>query len=391
MKIGLLTTSYPRFAEDTAGDFVRGFAKALVESGHSVDVLAPEPRCVVEPSADPGIHVEHVAYVRPRSLARTFYDAGVPDNVARDRRALLGLVTYPPCLLARAHRLAPHVDAWVSHWALPSAVVAGRVRDRRPHLAVLHSADVSLLEHLPLRRAIAHRLEQDATAFWFVSQRLRDRFEEVLGRPLRRPVHVGPMGFSPTPAVDRSRAREALGLRGFVVLAMSRLVPIKGLSFAIEALSARDDLTLVIAGDGPSRPELERLSAERRARVRFVGFVRGDEKARWLSAADAFVMPSIELASGRTEGAPVSVLEAMDAGLPVVGTDTGGVSSLVSPDSGIVVPAADARALARALDELANDSGLRERLSIGARRRAASYRWEVLGPRIESLLVPAPT
>lgn len=386
MKIGLLTTSYPRTPEDSAGDFVRGFSQALVSQGHEVHVLAPEPIELASGPEDEGVVVEHVPYVRPRALARTFYGAGVPDNVARDPMAAIGLATLPPTLLARAALRSRTWDAVVSHWALPSAAVAGVVRGKRPHLAVLHSADVSLLEHLPANRSIARALERSTTAFWFVSPDLRRRFERVLGRCVQKPVHVGPMGFSPAPCVDRTAARDALALRGFVVLAMARLVPIKGLEFAIEALSDRPDATLVIAGDGPSRGELERLAERRRARVRFVGFVRGAEKARWLSAADAFVMPSIELADGRSEGAPVSVLEAMHAGLPVVGTDAGGVASLVSPECGLVVRAADAGAIAHALRELERDGTLRERLSRGARARASAYRWDVLAPHIDTMI-----
>src|SRR5690348_2455743 len=98
MHIGLLTTSFPRFEGDVAGSFVLGFARALVARGHTLTVLAPEPLDRIEPP-DFGstIAVRYVPYVRPRSLARTFYGAGVADN-AKNPLAWPGLLTFGPAL-----------------------------------------------------------------------------------------------------------------------------------------------------------------------------------------------------------------------------------------------------------------------------------------------------
>ena len=110
MRIGVLTTSYPRFDGDVGGSFVEGFARALAERGHSVEVIAPEPR---EPTGAQRLPPTWVRYL-PRPLERTFHGAGVPDNLRRHPSAWLGAVTGPLALAKEARRRVGEWDAIVS-------------------------------------------------------------------------------------------------------------------------------------------------------------------------------------------------------------------------------------------------------------------------------------
>jgi glycosyltransferase involved in cell wall biosynthesis len=167
---------------------------------------------------------------------------------------------------------------------------------------------------------------------------------------------------------------------------MGRLIALKGLEHAIDALALHERATLIIAGNGPHE-SLLRARAERYGpRVRFVGELAGAEKHAWLSAADAFVLPSIVLANGRSEGMPSVLLEAMEHGLPVLASDVGGVSDVVrTGENGFLLPSADPNALARAFSAL-EDEALRARLAQGARELAALYHWDALAPRLSELL-----
>ncbi|MFT3927878.1 MAG: glycosyltransferase family 4 protein [Myxococcales bacterium] len=399
MRVGLLTTSFPRFEGDIAGNFVLGFARALSEQGHQVRVLAPEPARVDagRPDFSP-VTLRWVPYLRPRSLERTFYGAGVLDNLRRDPRAFLGLGPFTLGLGVAAAREVHGWDALVSHWALPCALVAGALRGGRPHLAVLHSADVALLERLPLRRELARRIARGASALLFSSRNLRSRFGALL-EPVERSEHSGRMhvcamgiepAAEPPSTAARQELRRALGLQRFTVLSLSRLVPIKGLEHAIEAVRALPGAELVIAGDGPERAALERKARALSAPVRFVGHVLGPQKEVWLAAADAFVLPSIELASGRTEGMPTSLLEAMQAGLPVIASKSGGTPDLIEPGiNGFLVPPGQSAELARVLGTLQGDAQLRARMSREARETAAVYEWPQLAPYLSQLLTGA--
>ncbi|MBC7173164.1 MAG: glycosyltransferase, partial [Polyangiaceae bacterium] len=280
-RIGLLTTSYPRFPGDVAGCFVEGFAETLVSIGHSVEVHCPEPPERSTRAPRPGIDVSEVPYMRPRRAARTFYGDGVPENVRRAPWLGLGVPAFAAALDRAVARAVPHLSALVSHWAIPSGLVAARHAGARPHVAVFHSADVHLLERLPMSRALARALLRGTTAAWFVSDDLHERFARCAGglpRELR--VHVAPMGFEPdiTPPRSRSEVRARLGLERFTVLALSRLVPIKGLDDAVLALGRVRNVELVIAGEGSERAQLERLARSSSTCARFEGHVVGECK-----------------------------------------------------------------------------------------------------------------
>lgn len=382
MRVGLLTTSFPRTPHDSAGSFVLGFARALIQRGAHVEVLAPEPREGIAPIREPGLEVRHVRYLWPRSLQRTFYAAGVPDNLRRDPLAWLGPVPFTLALAREASVASERWDAIVSHWALPCALVAARAARMKPHLAVLHSADVHALCRLPNSAHWAQRIARGANGLWFVTHAHRDRFLELLPAGEREPARsrtcVAPMGIDlPELAPgDRERARRDLALTRFTVLALGRQVPVKGIDVLLRASRDRP-WTLLIAGDGPERAcgqaEARRLGVD----ARFLGEVASTQKRLLLTAADAFALPSRVLPSGRSEGVPVALLEAMAYGLPIVASAVGGITELLPHDgcAGMLVPPDQPERLAHALEKLRLDAPLRVHMAANARELAERHRW----------------
>jgi glycosyltransferase involved in cell wall biosynthesis len=120
----------------------------------------------------------------------------------------------------------------------------------------------------------------------------------------------------------------------------------------------------VLVGDGPAAAELEALAGELGLleRVRFVPWT--DDARAELAELDIFVLPS------RNEGFPLSIIEAMLAGRPVIATDVGSVREAVDESTGIVVPPDDVAELRWAIEQLAMDSDRRRRLGAAARQRA---------------------
>jgi sugar transferase (PEP-CTERM/EpsH1 system associated) len=134
---------------------------------------------------------------------------------------------------------------------------------------------------------------------------------------------------------------------------------------AIAALRV-PELRVEVAGGGPCRAELERLAAELGVadRIAFLGEV-GDVPAV-LARARMLVLPS------RSEGIPLTVLEAMACGLPVLATRVGGLPEVVEDGTtGLLVPPADPAALAEAMAALWDDPDRRDRMGRAGRRRAA--------------------
>jgi glycosyltransferase involved in cell wall biosynthesis len=137
-------------------------------------------------------------------------------------------------------------------------------------------------------------------------------------------------------------------------LFVGRLVEKKGCEYLIESMSLleRDGIsvTAVLIGDGPLRPDLERLASEAGANVQFKGFLPIDEVRRWMNRAAVVAVPSVTAANGDSEGLPTVILEAQAMGAAVVATrHSGNPEGVAEGSTAILVPERDAAALAAAL------------------------------------------
>ncbi|HEU4456910.1 MAG TPA: glycosyltransferase [Longimicrobium sp.] len=196
------------------------------------------------------------------------------------------------------------------------------------------------------------------------------------GVPAAR-IHVVPNAWTPSAApVPRVEARREFGLteREMVIGWVGRISPEKGLDVMIDALPLLTDLPvrLVVLGDGPQRGAMVRRAASLGVaeRVDFRGAV--SDAGRWLTAFDAWVL------SSHTEGTPVTLFEAIAAGVPVVSTAVGGVPDVVSPDEAILVPPDRPEALADALR------------AVAAAPLAAAARAARAGERVAAAFAAAP-
>lgn len=143
-----------------------------------------------------------------------------------------------------------------------------------------------------------------------------------------------------------------------IVLTSARLHMQKGHDHLIEAAALVPNALFVLAGDGPERERLVRLRDTLGLRERIVFLGHRVDVPSLLKACDVFVLPSLY------EGLPVSVLEAMAAGKPVIATRVGGTDEAIEHgQSGMLVPAADPTHLAQSINTLIADRGLARRLA----------------------------
>jgi glycosyltransferase involved in cell wall biosynthesis len=320
MRVGVLTTSYPRRPGDAAGRFVADAVEHVRERGVEVEVVGPQQ-------------------FRHFGIA---YGHGVVGNLRR--RPWLAL--FAPALLASFVRAARHVDADVlhAHW-IPSGWVAARTG--KPYVVQVWGTDVELARHVP---RLARRVLRGARLVIAASTALGD-LAGLLGA---RDVRVIPSGVDVPPEVGDEAAPPE-------VLYAGRLSVEKGV---LELVEAARGLPLVVAGDGPLRPRVPEAR----------GFVSHDELQRLYARAAVVACPS------RREGFGVACLEAMAHGRPVVATGVGGLLDLVvDGETGIVVPPRDAAALRAALERLLGDRDLRRRLGAAGRERAREhFSWEAV-------------
>ena len=319
MRIGLLTTSFPRCPGDFAGSFVGDRADRLLEAGHAVEVLAAGER--------PSTIVDgRLTVTRLPADPRLFYGEGAPEVLERGGSIWWSAAQFSSALAGAARTHVRRWDALESHWLVPSALAASAAAPGRARRAYAHSGDIALLERIPLGRAVARRLARDGTELCFVSGDLQARFARLAGAATLvgtvEALEVPRMLFSPRHGPDLQLRRQ-LGLAAPTVLAVGRLVPIKGHAVLLHAcarvrLSGACRPEVVILGDGPERSRLAELAAALEVPLRLTGTVPRAQVADWMRAADLFAHPSLRLPNGRTEGAPIAAREALAVGIPVV-------------------------------------------------------------------------
>ncbi len=190
-------------------------------------------------------------------------------------------------------------------------------------------------------------------------------------------------GFPKRSAAHRVCARRSLGVPddALIVAMIGRLTPQKGQRFFIQAANkvcaGRRNALFMHAGKIPGHGsdkltgsicdeyelELLQLSQDLVRQRRFLWFDYMDDVEKFWAAADVAV-----LASAGPEAFGLVILEAMACGLPVVATRSGGPAVVVTPDVGILVPMADADALAEAIEALLGDPARRAALGANGRR-----------------------
>lgn len=345
-------------------------------------------------SLDPAVVTPNLLCLKELgALGPEFAAAGFPVEVVGGGRWGVGTVAR----LARAFRRHRTEVVLVTHLhrrALTFARLTAWLT-RRPAVVAPHGMDT--LTYNGNRVLPRHDVEtlfwSDAIALLAPSQGAYLRRHEGVNSSWRSRVRevVIPNGITLPPAPTaqaRAAARETLGLSAddLVVGILARLAPVKAHEVLLEAVAklapGHPRLRLVCVGGGEREAELARLAEELGIadRVLWAGMRR--DVAALVPAFDVACLTS------RFECAPLSVIEAMAAGVPVVVSDVGAVRDMVADGvEGLVFPAGEAGALADALHRLAADPALRASMGSAGRVRAErDFRIENTAARYQQLL-----
>lgn len=184
--------------------------------------------------------------------------------------------------------------------------------------------------------------------------------------------------FCPSRRDEGLRAQWGANEQTPVLLYVGRLAAEKNLALLLHSYqSLAKPLPLVIVGDGPLRKSLQKALPQ----AHFTGTLVGDELARHYASADVFVFPS------RSETFGNVVLEAMASGLATLAYDLAAASMLIEHGhNGLLAIDGDEQAFCQALQDCAQDSELRRRLRLNARKSATAFSWQHIVGELEQLL-----
>jgi colanic acid/amylovoran biosynthesis glycosyltransferase len=400
--VGYITDQYPA----TSHTFIQREVLALRARGvevrtFSIRRAAPEhvlsrldrqefetTHALLPPRLEHLLAAHSIALLRhPRAYLRTLVDAlQLPTRTQRARLWQLFYLAEAILLWRECRRLGiRHVHA---HFTSPAADVAHLYARfaRRAHGGSAswsfsaHGLDIAVVDDRLLSAKV-----RDADFVVCVSDYGRSQLMALVDEQHWQKIRVVRCGVDLTAFAARGR-RSRDGAPA--VLAVGRLVPIKGHGVLLEAIAhlarSGERVSTTIVGDGPRRTPLERLARRLGIAelITFAGAVGQDEIGRHYEAADVFCLPSF------FEGIPVVLLEAMAAGVPVVASRVAGIPELVEDGrSGILVPPGRPDLLANALRSLLGDAQRRAGLAAEARRRVQSdFELNACARRLEEIM-----
>jgi len=275
------------------------------------------------------------------------------------------------------------------HFPYPPGEIANYVWGRGHRTVITYHSDVVRQRTLLwLYRPLLMRILRAADAILATSPAYVQTSPFL--RAVSERVHVVPLGIHPErflhpdPARVKSlRERETGGQDVPVLLFVGRLRYYKGVDILLHALVHVPRAILWIVGRGPMERAWQRLARSLgiASRVRFLGDVAEADLPLYYAAADLFVLPAVQ----RAEAFGLVLVEAMAAGLPVISTELGTGTSFINVhgETGLVVPAGDARALADAIRTTLASPELRGRWGEAARQRALTeFTADVMAQRV---------
>lgn len=379
-RVAYVMSRFPKITET----FVLYEMLALQDLGWALEVfpLLRERESVTHPEAVPLIaraHYEpvlswrvlranlHFLRRRPRAWAGTLLRL-LWRTLPSPNFLFGGLYFFPKSVLfAREMERAgvTHVHAHFANHPALAALVVHRLTGI-PFSFTAHGSDLHMDQ-----TALAWKVAEASFAVT-VSEYNREFVRERAGDAAADKLRVIHCGVDPG---IHQRAREAES-PFFEVLCVAALREVKGHAHLIQACSllraAGVPLRCHLVGAGPLEKELRRMirHGELEDCVILHGPLPREKVLERMRAAHVLVLPSIQDRAGRREGIPVTLMEAMSCGLPVVASRISGIPELVEDErSGLLVPPGDARSLAAALERLRLAPELRARLGQGGRAR----------------------
>jgi glycosyltransferase involved in cell wall biosynthesis len=370
LRVLTLSTLFPNAAQPTLGVFVERQTLGLTKlTGVEVQVVSP----IGLPPWPLSLHSHYRN--RARLVEREDWKGLI---VHRPRFPVLPRIGERGTAKALAHALLPLLrevkrsfpfDVLDAEFFWPDGPAAMHLARRLgvPFSIKARGADV---QYWGYRKGIAEQVIEAGRAadgLLAVSAALRGVMIEI-GMPDGIATHYTGVDFDRFGPINRSEAKGRLGISGPLLVCAGALIPRKGQGIVVEALKQLPGATLLLVGDGPDRPAIERQVRQSGLgdRVRLLGSRPHSELPALLGAADLMVLPS------SSEGLANVWVEALACGTPIVITDIGGAREVLTDGSAGRIVAREPAAIAAAVRDLLASPPEPEVV----RRAAERFSWE---------------
>jgi glycosyltransferase involved in cell wall biosynthesis len=277
------------------------------------------------------------------------------ESLTSPKYLLRSLLLFPKIVYMAQEMQADQITRIHAHYATYPALAAWIIYQftEIPYSITVHAHDIYV------DRSMLASKVRDAAFVVAISEFNRRFLGEHLGDWAIQKTHVIHCGIQPEWYTPNQAAKNN---RRFEIVSIGSLQPYKGQRYLIEACQLLRqqgiDFHCRVIGDGQLRSELQHLidNKDLKDHVELTGSIPQESIAKILPQADCYIQPSIITPSGKMEGIPVSLMEAMASGLPVVATDISGISELVRDgQTGWLCPPENPQALVDAIRTIYTD------------------------------------
>ena len=367
MKVLVLTTTFPRWKDDTTPAFVYELSKRLQKNGLEIIVLAPHCKGARRFEIMNGMKIYRFPYFYPAKYQKLAYGGGILPSLKRSNLAKIQVPLLFLSELFYAMRIIrkEKIDVIHSHWIIPSGLIGVILKSvlRKPIIVTIHGSDAILLNGKV--QNIYKFILSSCDICTVVSTAIKNQVLN-LGVVWKK-TKVIPMGvddsiFNPNMKYNIKKSYNVEG--HYLILFVGRLSEEKGVAYLIEAmpeiLKEIPNISLMIIGDGPEKNNLEELVKRLNLakNIIFRGWIPNKDLNKVYRNADIFVLPSLR------EGLPVVLLEAMACGTPVVASKVGGIPDIIkNGENGFLIEPKNSKEFADKIIRLLLDEKLKQKFS----------------------------
>lgn len=359
MKIAILVNLFP--PKWLAGTEIATYhmAEHLAQHGHEVHVITSLDEDLPEKSCEKGFHIHRLPRVRIR---------------------FVGVFAFWVDIVRTLQKIKPDIVHAQSFGSGVPALLSDRLL-KIPYVIYGRGSDV----YLPgwFTKLTAKGILKNASAVIALTEHMKDAMQAIYSRD----VIIVPNGINLNEIAEREAEGGNPGKR---ILFVGRLHPVKGAQYLLGAMSIvhreLPEAKLILVGDGEEREHLETLTDNLGIRecVEFAGRVPHEKVQEYMNQAEIFVLPSL------SEGFPVTILEAMASGLPVIATRVGGIPDIIGDGmNGYLTDPKNQEQIAEALLKCLWDEQLRRNMSSNNREKVREYEWSAVAVTLEEIYLNA--
>ena len=339
-----------------------------------------------------GMKIYRFPYFYPAKYQRLAYDGGILSNL---KRSHLAKIQIPLLFLSELYYSLKiirkeKIDLIHSHWIVPSGLIGAICRNlfKIKHITTAHAGDVFTIKNLKYINKIGSFVLRNSDKITANSIYTKDAILSI-ENTVKNNVEIIPMGVNTSifnPKRGNIKSLQKMYGAKYLIFSVGRLVEKKGIKYLIMAMKyitkEFSDTKLIIGGTGPNKEYLETLTKKLglNDKVIFTGYIKNSELPFYYASSDIFVLSSIVTRKGDTEGLGIVLLEAMASGVPVIGSNVGGIRDIIENNkNGFLTEPKNPEDIADKIIKLLEDEEIRHKFSMeGLKKIDEIFLWEVV-------------